>query len=88
MLQCKNDSFRLTGNSGSPGGVGDASAFGLSADIEVCWSSCAVEVIEDVVSLFEGCVAVIVEVVDILIDPILLHGVEDSAHEGVVVLPS
>lgn len=88
MLKREDNSMGLSCDFSEPGRVGDASALSLAADVKVSWPIGKIKVLKSVVSLPEGRPAVVVEVVDGLIDPILLHCSQGSSQSvWVVVFP-
>ena len=88
MLQRKDNSVGLSCDFSQPGRVGDASALSLTADVEVGWSIGKIIVLKSVVSLPEGGLAVVIEVVDGLINPILLHCSQGTRQSvWIIVLP-
>jgi hypothetical protein len=77
----------LPGKCSGPGSVGNASAFGLTAHIELCGSACSIVVAENVVSLLESDTTVVIEVVDWLVDPFLDDCLRCGRFVRVVIFP-
>jgi hypothetical protein len=88
MFKGKDDSFSYFGHLCGPGGILDAVERVFSSDVEKGRSSIFVFIaFPDVVSLFEGGLAVVVEMVDVLLDRLGIVHVEKGFSVGVVVLP-